>query len=290
MKNWLVLITSIIVLGGCTSMMGSYEGETKDGKRHGYGTYDTNLGRTYSGYWNEGKLEGIVTITYSNSDIKYVGEVFDQEMKIGVEGYKPHGKGVFTYGDGSTLEGKFDKDRGGYWDGKMEYASGEIFIGTHSGVIDGSKFTGTYISSSGEEQLVDVNLMEYVQRKEEKKRFEENEIETREIIFTALFDRCSEFGWISEDDISACIKQEAYRDLQMQQQQYEMRQLEERLAYSYSSEPEPTFLDLLNQYAQIKQTQQMQKDIQRLKSANRSMRSKQNTQRALKFLYQGRGN
>ena len=38
----------------------------------------------------------------------------------------------------------------------------------------------------------------------------------------------------------------------------------------------------------IKQTKQMQKDIQRLKASNRSMRSRQNTQQALKFLYQGR--
>lgn len=120
----------------------------------------------------------------------------------------------------------------------------------------------------------------------------DEDAEIREVILTALFDRCSEFGWQSDADISACVKQEAYRDLQMQEQQYEMRLLEERLLYASTPtpEPRPIFLDLLNQYAQIKQTQQMQKDIQRLKSANRSMRSKQNTQRALKFLYQGRGN
>ena len=114
------------------------------------------------------------------------------------------------------------------------------------------------------------------------------EKESKEVIFTALFDRCSEFGWISEDDISACIKQEAYRDLQMQEQQYEMRLLEERLAYTSTPEPSPNFLEILNQYAQIKQTQQMQKDIRSLKASNRSMRSRQNTQSALKFLYQGR--
>ena len=117
--------------------------------------------------------------------------------------------------------------------------------------------------------------------------------ETREVILTALFDRCSEFGFISDDDINACIKQEAYRDLQMQQQQYEMVLLEERLIGATTPERRPFFLEVLSLYAlqqEIKQTKQMQKDIQRLKSANRSMRSKQNTQRALKFLYQGRGN
>ena len=288
-------------------MMGNYEGETQDGKRQGYGTYEARGGRTYSGYWSEGKLEGVVTITYLKGWIrkyngkevtKYVGEVFDQEMQIGSEIYTPHGRGVLTYADGSILEGTFHKDYSDAWEGKIHFASGEIFIGKHSSRLDPEdpsilirnegSFTGTYISSSGEEQLVEVNIGDYLQQKEEKKRFEVDAIETRELIFTALFDRCSEFGWISEDDISACIKQEAYRDLQMQEQQYEMRQLEERLAYATSPEPEPTFLDLLNQYAQIKQTQQMQKDIQRLKAANRSMRSKQNTQRALKFLYQGR--
>ena len=114
------------------------------------------------------------------------------------------------------------------------------------------------------------------------------------IIFTALFDRCSEFGWISEDDISACIKQEAYRDLQMHRQKYEMRRLEERVANASTPTPtpgpRPLFLDLLNQYAQIKQTEQMKKDIQRLKAENRSMRNRQRTQANLRYLYQGRGN
>ena len=33
----------------------------------------------------------------------------------------------------------------------------------------------------------------------------------KDIVFEALFDRCEEFGWLSEEDISACIKQEAFR-------------------------------------------------------------------------------
>ena len=41
-------------------------------------------------------------------------------------------------------------------------------------------------------------------------------------IFTALFDRCEEFGWSEDEDIAACIKQEAFRDLQMQEQQHQM--------------------------------------------------------------------
>ena len=35
----------------------------------------------------------------------------------------------------------------------------------------------------------------------------------KDIVLEALFDRCEEFGWLSEEDISACIKQEAFRDL-----------------------------------------------------------------------------
>ena len=74
----------------------------------------------------------------------------------------------------------------------------------------------------------------------------------------------------------------------MQEQQYEMRLLEERLTYTSTPEPSPNFLDILQQYAQLKHTQQVQKDIANLKAANRSMRSRQNTQSALKFLYRGR--
>jgi len=287
MKNWLVLILSIIVLGGCMSTEG-YIGETQDGQRQGYGTYTDNQGHAYSGYWNDGKLEGIVTINYyEHLPREYVGEVFYTPEKL--ELYTPHGQGTFTYTNNrvKSIEATFDKDNHAFWEGKITLDTGDIFVGTMGSKDEfHQRFTGKHISSTGEETKVafenEAALDAFLNQKEEES--------AREIIFTALFDRCSDFGWLSEDDISACIKQEAYRDFQMQQQQYEMRQLEERLAYSYSSEPEPTFLDLLNQYAQIKQTQQMQKDIQRLKSANRSMRSKQNTQRALKFLYQGRGN
>ena len=114
------------------------------------------------------------------------------------------------------------------------------------------------------------------------------------IIFTALFDRCSEFGWISEEDISACIKQEAYRDLQMHRQKYEMRRLEERVANASTPTPTrelaPSIFEILNQYAQVKQTEQMKKDIQRLKAETRTLAKRQRTQANLRYLYQGRGN
>ena len=124
-------------------------------------------------------------------------------------------------------------------------------------------------------------------------------------IFTALFDRCEEFGWSEDEDIAACIKQEAFRDLQMQEQQHQMRMMERRLARDINAnnsavskstndnvqKQRPLILDILSLYAQQeqnKQTRQMQRDIQALKSANRSMKNKQNTQAALKFLYKGK--
>ena len=136
------------------------------------------------------------------------------------------------------------------------------------------------------------------------KNDEENK-SLKDTIFTALFDRCEEFGGSEDEDIAACIKQEAFRDLQMQEQQHQMRMMERRLARDINAnnsavskstndnvqKQRPLILDILSLYAQQeqnKQTRQMQRDIQALKSANRSMKNKQNTQAALKFLYQGK--
>ena len=190
--------------------------------------------------------------TFSADGDKYVGEWKDN---------KQHGQGTFTFADGDKYVGEFRDDKR-HGQGTYNYVSGKVYEG---------------LWIKGEPQG--------------KAEYPYSADETREVILTALFDRCSEFGFISDDDINACIKQEAYRDLQMQQQQYEMMLLEERLIGATTPERRPFFLDILSLYAlqqEIKQTKQMQKDIQRLKVSNRSMRSRQNTQQALKFLYQGR--
>ena len=266
-----------------------YVGGYKDDKRHGQGTYTHWYGSKYVGGYKDDKRHGQGTYTSDSSfdgneyvgEWKYVGEYQDD---------KRHGQGTYTSAHGFKYVGEYkDGKRNGqgtYTWGKYSDWAGDKYVGEWKDDKRHGQGTYNYVSGKVYEGL-------WIKGEPQgKAQYPYSADETREVILTALFDRCSQFGWISDDDIKACIKQEAYRDLQMQQQQYEMRLLEERLLYASTPEPRPFFLDLLSLYAQqqqIKQTKQMQKDIQRLKASNRSMRSRQNTQQALKFLYQGRG-
>lgn len=123
------------------------------------------------------------------------------------------------------------------------------------------------------------------------KILEEERTNQEKIILAALVDRCIGFGWDSDKDIHACVNQEAYRDLLIQEQKIEIQKLEEKLANSYSQaqlDDRPIFLDILNFYSQqtySKNNVSLQNEIARLNSQNSSLRSIQNTQRALESLY-----
>ncbi|HEU0222969.1 MAG TPA: 2-isopropylmalate synthase, partial [Paracoccaceae bacterium] len=58
-----------------------YEGEFKDGKQHGTGTYRRPGGFEYTGDWVEGRIEGKGTAKYPN------GSVYEGEFNNGA----PHG-------------------------------------------------------------------------------------------------------------------------------------------------------------------------------------------------------
>ena len=125
--------------------------------------------------------------------------------------------------------------------------------------------------------------------KKDEKRVAEQEYQ-KQLILTALVDRCNNFGWKTEDNIASCVKQEAYRDLQIQEQEYKMQVLEQRLASASYVEEKPFFLealDILIDEAEKKENRQLRMDIMRLKADTRSLRSQQQTQAALKALYRG---
>jgi len=77
-----------------------YEGERKNGKRHGQGTYTFANGNKYVGEWKDDKFHGQGTFTWANGD-QYIGEWKDS---------KKHGKGTKTYTDGSVEKGIWKND------------------------------------------------------------------------------------------------------------------------------------------------------------------------------------
>ena len=80
---------------------GKYEGEFKDGKRHGQGKLTYPDGRKFVGEWKDGEPIGQGTFTWSNGD-KYVGEFKDG---------KKHGQGTYIKPEGSMQEnGRMEKD------------------------------------------------------------------------------------------------------------------------------------------------------------------------------------
>lgn len=115
----------------------SYDGDWKDGKMHGLGTYLFRDGYTYRGEWEKNKQHGEGTAYYSG-DRFYTGE-----WKNG----RYDGKGNFTYTTGATYRGQFEFGRrGGH--GRIEYPSGLVYEGEfHDGKPHGrgfmkSKLTG----------------------------------------------------------------------------------------------------------------------------------------------------
>jgi hypothetical protein len=136
MKNWLVLILSIIVLGGCASRS-NYVGTTQDGKMQGSGVY-TYYGVQYSGIWEEGKPEKILTIQWGQG-CQYIGEVI--EMRPIIQTYehlvfRPHGQG--TWWNTSPSCGWTEQWT---YEGEFKYLSpsgqGKLILHTSGTVIEG---------------------------------------------------------------------------------------------------------------------------------------------------------
>ena len=139
--------------------------------------------------------------------------------------------------------------------------------------------------------------------KEQERRYKENQeyaqnmraqnqkqerLRQQELILTALVDRCTSFGWKTEDNIASCVKQEAYRDLQIQEQEYKIELLEKRLIAANTPEERPLFLDILDfviEEADKKENAKLRRDIMMLQAQTRSLKNRQNTQAALNSLY-----
>ena len=93
--------TSTFGRGDPLAIGNGYDGEWKDGKRHGRGTHEYTNGNIYVGEWKDGKRNGHGAFTWTDG-AKYVGEWKDG---------KPNGLGTFDYADGSRFVGEVEDGR-----------------------------------------------------------------------------------------------------------------------------------------------------------------------------------
>jgi len=101
-----------------------YEGEFKDGKRHGQGTYTFKDGRIYVGEFKDGASHGQGTIKYKDGSM-YVGEFKDG---------KRHGQGTIKYKEGRICDGEWKDDK---FNGKITFLNGDVL---HDVYIDALNF------------------------------------------------------------------------------------------------------------------------------------------------------
>ena len=118
-----------------------YEGEWKNGKPHGQGTfiYNTkyNNQKKYVGGFKDGKHHGHGSYTYSYG-IKYVGEFKDGKW---------HGHGSYNYANGNTYVGQWENGNP-QGQGTVIYTNGNKYVGEFK---DGMKSGyGVHIFAEGE--------------------------------------------------------------------------------------------------------------------------------------------
>ena len=100
MKKLLLIITSILFItsvGSPQFIIKNYIGETKNGKKHGQGTYTFASGAKYVGEYKDDLKHGQGTYTFVSGD-KDIGE-----FKNGMY----DGKGTYTFASGAKYVGEF---------------------------------------------------------------------------------------------------------------------------------------------------------------------------------------
>ena len=113
-----------------------YQGEYRDGKKHGRGTYTWPSGDRYEGEYRDGKHHGRGTYTWPSGD-RYEGEYRDG---------KQHGRGTKTWRSGSRYEGEY-RDGKRHGRGTYTWPSGDRYEGEYR---DGKQHgRGTYTWPDG---------------------------------------------------------------------------------------------------------------------------------------------
>ena len=130
-----------------------YEGEWKDGKKHGQGTITLSSGTKYVGEWKDDQRTGQGTMTY------YDGAKYEGGWKDG----KRHGQGTQYNEEGKIyFEGEFKEDV--LWNGKI--------FDSDTGNIISIKKEGKKEPQPVEEDAVQEQEVENIEVKQEKESYE----------------------------------------------------------------------------------------------------------------------
>jgi len=97
-----------------------YEGQFKDNKQHGQGVYTGADGSRYEGQWKDNNYHGQGVYTEADGD-RYEGQWKDN---------KQHGQGVITWADGDRYEGQY-KDGKKHGQGVYTWADGDRYEGQY---------------------------------------------------------------------------------------------------------------------------------------------------------------
>ena len=113
-----------------------YDGEYRDGKRHGRGTMIWANGDRYAGEYRDGKAQGRGTMTWTDGT-RYQGEYRDGRL---------HGRGTMTWANGARHEGVYRAGKR-HGRGTMTWANGARYAGEYrDGKPNGR---GTYTNANG---------------------------------------------------------------------------------------------------------------------------------------------
>lgn len=129
----IAILFSLLLLNACFQLPQCETGDCENGT----GTYINMLGEVSSGQWEDGKLNGEGSVTFTD-DASYVGEFKDDQY---------HGQGTFTFADGRRYTGQFMEGQY-HGRGKFIHQNGEVYEGNWEyGRYHG---TGTYTFVTGD--------------------------------------------------------------------------------------------------------------------------------------------
>eukprot|EP00057_Strongylocentrotus_purpuratus_P008627 XP_011663101.1 PREDICTED: MORN repeat-containing protein 1 isoform X2 [Strongylocentrotus purpuratus] len=115
----------------------TYEGEWKEGKKHGHGKLLMSDGSFYEGEFINGEIEGHGYRKWATTQNTYSGQFYNGEL---------HGHGVMTYGPGGSYEGEWQHNRR-QGHGVLKLSDGTHYEGSFHNNIRHGEGSQTYVNN-----------------------------------------------------------------------------------------------------------------------------------------------